>query len=250
VETKADTKKDAKPQETKLSKNEKAVEAKKPFTQKLSDFFTKNRTPLLIGIIVILAVLVVVCVYSIVSNSMVQNSSRAMEEVRTKITEWSAETDQTKKDTSEKTIQNDLDAIVKKWPKSFAAQESLYAKSTIAASKKDWPNTEKYAVEAAERSPKTYLAPIALEAAAVAAEEQGSADKAIEYYNRIVANYKVDTPNLPHAYFALGRLAEGKSDWKAALDNYQKLIADFPDSDWSKLAKDRVVYLNAIGRGK
>ena len=198
-------------------------------------------------LIAVVVILVGIGIYSSVSNSNADKSARAMEEVRTKLTAWSAETDQAKKDESEKGIQTDLDAIIKKWPNSFAAQESLYTKSTIATSKKDWPNAEKFAVEAADRLPKTYLAPIALEAAAVAAEEQGSADKATEYYNRIVSNYKEDTPNLAHAYFALGRLAESKSDWKAALASYEKVLSDFPDSDWAKLAKDRVVYLKATG---
>jgi len=248
-EAKADTKSKGNRATTtpKASKNGQANQAKKSFSEKITEFFTKYKVVVLGVLIAIVVILVGIGVYSYVSNSNADKSARAMEEVRTKLTAWSAETDQAKKDESEKEIQSDLDAIIKQWPHSFAAQESLYTKSTIATTKKDWPNAEKFAAEAADRLPKTYLAPIALEAAAVAAEEQGSTDKAIEYYNRIVSNYKEDTPNLAHAYFALGRLAESKSDWKTALGCYDKLLSDFPDSDWAKLAKDRVVYLKATG---
>lgn len=225
-------------------------EQQKNFAQKLSDFISRNRKVVIAVGVTILAVLLIVGAYSIISNSVAENSSRAMELVRTKITSWGSESDQAKKDELEKTIVSDLDAIVKKWPRTFAAQQALFTKAGLSAVKKDWENVEKYSLEATDKLPKTYLAPIALETAAVAAEEQGKPDKAVEYYGRIIAQYKEDTPNLAHAYFSLGRLNEGKSEWKTALENYGKVVSDFSDSEWAKLAKDRVVFLNAQGLGK
>jgi len=218
--------------------------------QKLSDFISKNRVIFLSIAGLVLAVLLFVGIYTVVSSSVANNSSRAMEQARTKIASWNTESEEAKKAELEKAILVDLDAVAKKWPKTFAAQQALFTKAGLYVVKKDWENAEKTSLEAANRLPKTYLAPIALESAAVAAEEQGKADVAFGYYTKIVTQYKEDTPNLAHAYFSLGRLNEAKSDWKAALENYNKVLANSADSDWAKLAKDRVIYLKAQGYDK
>lgn len=225
-------------------------EEEKNFVQKISDFISKNRVVFISVVGAILGIIIIAGAYSIVSNSIANNSSRAMEEVRTKIASWNSETDTAKKTDLESGLLDDLDKVAKKWPNSFAAQEALFTKSSLYAFKKDWANAEAASLEAAKKLPKTYLAPIALESAAVAAEEQGKADVALEYYNKIISQYKADTPNLAHAYFSVARLSEAKSDWKAALDNYGKLLSSFADSDWTKLAKDRVIYLKAQGYDK
>ncbi|HWR10922.1 MAG TPA: tetratricopeptide repeat protein [Rectinemataceae bacterium] len=225
-------------------------EEKKDFIQKLSDFVSKKRVIFLSIAGALAGILLIVGVYSIVSNSHAENSSRAMEEVRTKIAAWNDESEEAKKTELESGIMADIDDVAKKWPKSFAAQQALFTKSSLYAVKKDWANAETASLEASKILPKTYLAPLALESAAVAAEEQGKADVALEYYSKIIAQYKEDTPNLSHAYFSVARLNEAKSDWKAALESYNKILSDFPDTDWAKLAKDRVVYLKAQGYDK
>lgn len=225
-------------------------EEEKNFVQKLSEFVNKKKIIFLSIAGALLGILVIVGLYSVVSNSVLQNSSRAMEEIRTKIASWNNESEEAKKMEIENGILVDIDKVVKKWPRSFAAQQALFTKGSLYAVKADWVNAESFSLEAAKKLPKTYLAPIALESAAVAAEEQGKTDVALEYYNQLIAKYKEDTPNLAHAYFSVGRLQEGKSNWKAALENYGKLLSDFSDSDWSKLAKDRVVYLKAKGYDK
>lgn len=226
---------------------EKSEKEEKAFSVKVGEFITKHRKIFLAVAGFVAAVLLFVGIYSIVSSSMAKSSSRAMEEARTKLVSWSAESDQAKKDELEQGILADLDAIAKKWPRSFAAQQALFTKANIAAAGKKWEDAEKFAADAANRMPKSYLAPIALENAAVAAEEGGNAEKAFEYYAKIAKDYQADNPVLAHAYFSLGRLSEGKSDWKSALEYYGKVSGNFADSDWASLAKDRVVYLKSQG---
>jgi len=222
----------------------------KSAVDKLSDFIGKHK-PLFIAVAgVIAAALLFIGVFSIVSNSVTNSSARAMELARTKITTYSAETDTTKKADLEKALIADFDSIAKKWPASFAAQEALYSEASLYASKKEWANAEKAALSAAGKLPRTYLAPFALELAAIASEEQGKPDAAMDTYSRLIAQYKTDTPNIPHAYFSLARLKEGKSDWKGALENYDKLVSSYPDSDWAKLAKDRQIFLKSKGYNK
>lgn len=235
---------------TKAMKEQPGKAEQKEFIEKVSDFVSKHRTIFLSVAGAVVGILIIVGAYSIISSSIVDKSSRAVEEVRTKIASWNNESEEAKKTELENGIMTDLDSIAKKWPRSFAAQQALFTKGSFYSFKKDWANAEAASLDASKKLPKTYLAPLALENAAVAAEEQGKADVAMGYYNKIIADYKEDTPNLAHAYFSVARLLESKSDWKGALESYNKLVSNFADSDWTKLAKDRVIYLKSQGYDK
>ncbi|HEY9055373.1 MAG TPA: tetratricopeptide repeat protein [Rectinemataceae bacterium] len=219
----------------------------KSFAEKLSDFIGKHKLAFLAVLGVFVAALAIVGATSIVSNSIAEKSSRAMEETRAKIAPWRDEQDATKKAELETALFASLDSVIKKWPRSFAAQQALFTKAGIYSSKKEWESAEKAAVDAADKRKNTYLAPMALEMAAVAAEEQGKHEIAIGHYTRIVEKYTKDNPNLAHARFSLGRLKESASDWKGAYDSYEALVSSQPESDWAKLAKDRIIYLKSAG---
>ncbi|MCE1158042.1 hypothetical protein SDC9_12152 [bioreactor metagenome] len=219
----------------------------KTAAEKLSDFIAKNRKVFLIIVAVICLALAGVGIYALVSNGYSKNSSRAMEEVKTKIAAWNSESDEAKKAQQEAELIPALETVAKKWPRSFAAQQALYSIASLYGVKKDWAQAETYALQSADRRPGSYVAPMALEIAATAAEEQGKAEEAIGYYQRIVEKHKEDNPNLAHAYFSLGRLKEGASDYPAALEYYNTLLANFSGTDWALLAKNRVVYLKAQG---
>ena len=94
-----------------------------------------------------------------------------------------------------------------------------------------------------EHFPKTYLAPIALQNAAVAAEERGAPDAAIAHYQAVVEKYTGKTVGIPHALFSIGRLSEASKDYAAAIASYEKLLSLYADDDWTKLAKDRIIIL-------
>jgi TolA-binding protein len=222
----------------------------KNFVDNVSDFIGKHKVVFIAAAAAVVAALLFIGIFSIVSNSVANSSARAMEQARDKITAYGAESDAAKKADLEKALIVDLDAVVKKWPGSFSAQEALYSEASLYASKKDWVNSEKVALAATAKLPKTYLAPLALELAAIAAEEQSKPDVAMDYYSKLIAQYKEDTPNIPHAYFSIARLKEAKSDWKGALASYDKLVSTYPDSDWAKLAKDRQIYLRSKGYDK
>lgn len=225
-----------------LNKNE-----KKNFSDKLADFISANRI-LFIGIAIgIIVAIAAVGIYTAVSENVATASSRAMELAEQKLQQWSQETDEQKKADSEKTLIADLDAIAKKWPHTIAAQRALLRKAAILNQKKEYADAEKTALDALARNKNSYAAPIALELAAVSAEEAGNKDAAIAHYTQLVKDYLKDNPVAPHALFNLGRLQEEKSDYKAAMASYNQLVSAFGSSDWALLAKNRIIYLKAKG---
>jgi len=220
---------------------------KKTFSEKLADFIGANRILIIsIGVAVVLAI-AAVGIYTAVSGNIASASGRAMDLADQKIQQWSQETDEQKKADAEKSLITDLDSIAKKWPRTLAAQRALLRKGAILSQKKDYAEAEKVALDAFSRDKKSYAAPVALELAAVSAEEAGNIDAAITHYTALTKDYLKDNPIASSALFNLGRLQESKKDYKAALATYNQLISSFGDSDWAVLAKNKVIYLKAQG---
>lgn len=220
---------------------------KKPFSEKLTDFIGTHRK-LIIGIgIAVVVVIAAVGIYTVVSGNIASDSSRAMDLADQKFQAWWQETDEQKKADAEKALIADLDTIAEKWPKTIAAQRALLRKSTILSQKKDYAEAEKAALDAFERNKKSYAAPVALQLAAISAEEAGNIDAAIAHYTAITKDYLKDNPSAPSALFNLGRLQEEKKDYVAAVESYNQLVSSFGDSDWALLAKNRLIYLKSQG---
>ncbi|HNZ92541.1 MAG TPA: tetratricopeptide repeat protein [Rectinema sp.] len=222
-------------------------EEKKSSSERFVDFISKNRR-IIIGLgIAIVLIIVAIGIYTAVSGNIASASSRAMELADQKALQWSQETDEEKRAEIESSLIAELDSIAQKWPRTLAAQRALLRKAALLSQKKEYAEAEKTALEAYRRNKKSYVAPIALELAAVAAEEAGNTDAALEHYTLITKDYKKDNPAAAHAFFNLGRIKEAKGDYKGAIEAYNQLIASFGDSEWAMLAKNRVIYLNAQG---
>jgi len=222
-------------------------EEKKSSSERFVDFISKNRR-IIIGLgIAIVLIIVAIGIYTAVSGNIASASSRAMELADQKALQWSQETDEEKRAEIESSLIAELDSVAQKWPRTLAAQRALLRKAALLSQKKEYAEAEKTALEAYRRNKKSYVAPIALELAAVAAEEAGNTDAALEHYTLITKDYKKDNPAAAHAFFNLGRIKEAKGDYKGAIEAYNQLIASFGDSEWAMLAKNRVIYLNAQG---
>lgn len=222
-------------------------EEKKSSSERFVDFISKNRR-IIIGLgIAIVLIIVAIGIYTAVSGNIASASSRAMELADQKALQWSQETDEEKRAEIESSLIAELDSIAQKWPRTLAAQRALLRKAALLSQKKEYAEAEKTALEAYRRNKKSYVAPIALELAAVAAEEAGNTDAALEHYTLITKDYKKDNPAAAHAFFNLGRIKEAKGDYKGAVEAYDQLVSSFGDSEWAMLAKNRVIYLKAQG---
>jgi tetratricopeptide (TPR) repeat protein len=222
---------------------------KKSISQAISDFLRKYRVIFLALLGAIVAAVLVIAIWTWIHSATLKASTARLEKVEDDMTALSSEQDATKKAELEKSIAAGLDEIIAKWPRQFAGVRARVLKARKAAEAKDWAAAEKDWLAAADASGKGYLAPVALEGAAVAAEERGAPEKAAEYYKRLVDNFP-KAAGAAHAYFSLGRLAEDSKDYTSAIGHYEKVVATYPDDDWTKLAKDRILSLKSRGLAK
>lgn len=237
-----------------MKKNEKLhidrAGEKKGFNEKLEDFLRANRTALIVTGAVIVVAIAGLAIGSAVNSSAANASTQAIEKLSNDLSAWSSEQDPNKKAAAEKTLVANLDGVVSKWPRQFAAARALSMKARIAEQNKDWAAAEQDWNKIYTGFSKSYMAPLALQNAAVAAEERGAQDKAIGYYKALLKGYAGKTVGIAHAYFSLGRLAESSKDYAGAAENYGKLVSSYPDDDWTKLAKDRIIFLKSQGLAK
>ena len=114
------------------------------------------------------------------------------------------------------------------------AAEIYYDNGDFALAAECWEN-------AAKVNEKAYTAGISLYNASVCYEELGNIDAAIAALEKAAANENF--PLATKAMFNQGRLEEAKSNYDAAYDIYNALVAKNASDEWAKLAKTRAIYL-------
>jgi len=126
----------------------------------------------------------------------------------------------------------------------FAAARAYSINGSINMDQKNWQTAEEKWLKAADAAPKSYLAPIAVYNAAVAAEEQGNIESAIAYYSR-AAGFGDSFPAAARAQFSIGRLEESRNNRDSAIEAYRNLLAKWPNEPvWPNLAQNRLLVLS------
>jgi len=224
-------------------------EAKKPgeevtLNQRIYDFLQKNRRTLFISLIAIVVILAALIITVTVRERMQANAisqvdafNRRYEELQPHINTADmmrqAETAILLIELSE--FQNRASG--------FPSARAFAISANILTDMRSWPEAEEAWANAARAAGRTYLAPISLFNAAVAAEEQGNIQGAIDHYTRAIAFGDI-FHFAPRAQFSIGRLEEQRNNRDAALAAYRVLLARWPhDSIWTNLAQNRVIIL-------
>ena len=216
-------------------------------TEKLNDFIQKNRRKLIIGLISVMVLLVVFIIATTVYEKVQVNALLKVDEFNER---YIALQEYVTGDSPEAVIkqveiillQQELSAFAAK-SSGFAAARAYVLSAGIYWEQKDWSQAEEAWIASAKAAPKTYLAPLSLYNAAVAAEEQGNIQSAIDLYNRALA-HEGDFASAARAQFSIGRLEESQNNRAAAIEAYRNLVNKWPnDPVWSNLAQSRIIVL-------
>ncbi len=225
-------------------------EKKKTIYVRFGDFLRKYRIVVFFLFGAAALALIGVAVGTAIKDSVVKASTARLEKLDADFAAYSSEQDAAKKADLEKAFLASADDVAKKDSRLYAGQKALFYEAKIEESKKDWAAAEKSWLAVGTAAPESYLAPVALQGAAAAAEEVGSVDRTTADYKKLIDKYPATAIGIPHAYFSLGRLSEGQKDYAAAMVSYQKIVSTWPDDDWTKLATDRIIFLKSRGLAK
>jgi tetratricopeptide (TPR) repeat protein len=213
-------------------------------SQRLNDFLAKNRAILISVLAIALCVFIALVIVTVVSE---KKSEKAFVTVESVLSDWekarSAE-DKTGLPAKEDELIGTLKKTANSNKNTFAGARALNTVAEIYYSRKDWKNAEENYLAAAAAAPRAYSNGINYFNAAVCADEQGNQDKALEYYTKAL-----DADNFalkPRALFNIGRIQEQQSHKDEAIATYAKLSEQFPNDEWTSLAKSRTIALQIL----
>jgi predicted negative regulator of RcsB-dependent stress response len=212
----------------------------------LADFIRNRRRELLITTVAILLIVAGFITGYAVRSSLREKANNAVEDFARRYEVLVIDINESEKAEETQTLLEELNAFAEKHSGHAGARAYSLAAS-MHAEQKNWALAESAWRSSAKKAGKSYLAPVSLFNAAVAAEEQGNLDQAIALYAESAAHVS-DFPAAARAQFAIGRLREAQGDTQAALEAY-KLIPEkwANESSWSNLAQSRIILLSNTG---
>lgn len=218
---------------------------KKTFKQVLSVFLANNRIPLLVIAAVIFVGLLGTGIYTTVHQKRIEKSAVAAENLQELFDEWQS-ADEADKSEIEEQLLTDAEAALEDFSGMYAAQRARMLRGRLFFAQDEWEKAVDDFEALAQKFPNSYLAPMALMSAAVAYEHMEEYDSAISLYQRVRDEYADSFPNVSYALFSIGRLYEKTENESAAIEAYNEIIDNFSQSNWTNLARDRIIYLEAM----
>lgn len=222
---------------------------KQKLLKSISDFLSSKWIFLIILIAGILVFAIGATVYNEIRSSINEKATVLIEEIEDSYTAVAGmESDDSGKSVKITEILKSLDDVIDNYSTFYAAQRALFLKGDVLFQDKQYDKASEIFNNFAEKYKKSYLAPIALNNAAVCYENTDQNDKAIDTYKKIESVYASEYPDISHVIFSLGRLYEKKEDYKTSADYYNLITSKYTNSDWTNFARDRIIYLKSAGK--
>ncbi len=219
-------------------------EEKKDAQAKVENFLLKHRQVILpvIGVIVVAGI--AVCVSLTVLDAGKKKNLAAIDAIEYTFTKNNADIADAELESRQNAA---LDALKPYLSKSgIAGVRASMLAADIYFQKKDYSSSLNSWLNAAAGDEHAYTSPVCYYNAGICAEELGDNANAVSYFEK--ASNKADFYLAPHALFSLGRVYESSSDYEKAVTAYQKLIDNYADDEYTKLAHDRVIALKTDGK--
>jgi tetratricopeptide (TPR) repeat protein len=202
-----------------------------------------------IFLLIIVALIVIGIVSAIAVEEITKSSIASLSAMIEQLDASNSAVGGAKTEDEKKNLQSDFDNAFKKATESFkgtfAEQRAFFLQGNQLFSEKKFADAEQAFYKSYTVLPKSYLAPVALMNSAFAAEEARGSDKAVELLKKLCTEFDKKTALVSRAWFNVGRISEERQKWADAKDAYQKIIDTAATSNWTKLAKDRIIYLKA-----
>lgn len=207
--------------------------------ERLIEFIEKYRKVILVSIGVLVVAFVALVVFISLHDVFQKKAIVEVEELSARFDELRFLMEDENYTADIDTMLTDLNKFVKN-KSGYAGSKAWSMIAQIYSVRKDWQSSHDAWLNAAKTGNKTYLAPISLFNAAVAAEEQGNLNEAIELLEKCIS-HPFEFPAAPRAQFAIGRLYEKQDNYTAAIEAYRTVLANWQDVPvWQHLARSRI----------
>lgn len=212
----------------------------------ITNFVSKNKKILIIIVIaVVVAVAGFVC-GSVVGSKAKQKDLAAVDAISYALTNESISLEADELNARRDTAMADLEKYTKKGGVVGVRANMLAAE--IAYQRSEYEAAVTYWTAVASKDKKAYTAPIASFNVASCYEQLGKLDEAAVNYKK-AADSK-DFVLVTHAKFSYGRVLEAQGKYAEAVAAYTDLNDTNPNDTWAKIAKTRIIALQAEGKAE
>jgi predicted negative regulator of RcsB-dependent stress response len=217
---------------------------KQQFLNGLSNFLTKYRTFFIILLVVIIVGLIAFAVAREVIDRRAEVSAVIVEDLQRDYQEWLTAVDDTNKESLEESCREQIREILDRYPRTYAAQRAFLILGGMEFELENWTEAEKSFKSLYVRFSDSYLGAVALWNLSVVYERSDAPEAALETLETLETEFRDTYPDMPHVLFSLGRMEETLGDIEGARERYNDLVDNFPRSNWTKLARDRIIFLD------
>lgn len=216
------------------------VQEKQSFKDKIIEVIIKGRTAIIVAGVVLAVALVALVVVQQVNDSSRTANSLLLDTLDMAYGDWKAEVDDTKKAPLATALDAAIAAAQAGSP--TARQYALFVQGNYQYDKKAYAEAAEAYSKAAAINSKSYLYPVSAFLAAGAYEEAGDLAKCKENL-KLAMEASGPNPLAIRATFSFARILEAEANTAEAKIYYQKIVDANPQSSWTKLAQDRIIYL-------
>jgi len=215
------------------------------FKQKLTIIIQKN-SYILLGLLALIVIVVIgLLIYNSIQLKSLEKETQEIEAIQDNYGKISLLTDEGEITKARSSLLTDLDTLINSSSKNYALERGLFIRANLYYTNNELDKSVNDFKLLAKTFPDSYLAAISLVNAGTALEDQKKTDDAIEVYKMVIDKYSKTSPETANIYFSIGRLFEVKGDFKAAKEEYNTLLDNFPDSNWTNLARSRIIFLES-----
>ncbi len=213
-------------------------------SKKLAGFIEKRKTVFITILIVLVCLLIGYVVFASVANSNKEKGLQIIDDITFELTNKSSDLSEEETSARLNKAFEKASAYTNKGGIVGARANMLCADITY--QQKKFAESADFWKAAAEKSKKSYLAPLCYFNLAACYEEVGNNDDAATYYKLAADNtsFVIRT----HAMFSYARLLEAKGDYANAAAAYTELFDNFSGDSWADLAKSRLIALKKDGK--
>lgn len=219
-------------------------EEKKSFSDKLSEFIAVHKKTLLIVVIVTVVAVAAVGIGTYVVTSNFEKAVAEVELAQEQYAELSSLEEGSEEYAAQVAeVRQQLADIRDGNKNNYPHMKATYLLGLLTAGEGEYTEAASLFGEVASDYADTHLGAPAVMSQAAALEMDGQLDQAIERYQFLIDNFSDVSPDVSHAYFSIARLYEMTDRTDLAVTVYQQLEAEFPESEWTKLAKTRLIQI-------
>ena len=213
-------------------------------SKKLAAFIEKRKTVFITVLIVLVCLLAGYVIFASVANNNKAKGLQAIDEITYEMTDKSSDLSDAEIASRLNTAFDKASAYTSKGGIVGARANMLCADITY--QQKKYGESAEFWKAAAEKSKKSYIAPLCYFNLAACYEETGKTDDAATYYKLAADNNSFVMRT--HAMFSYARILEAKGDYTNAVAAYNELNDNFPGDSWANLAKSRLIALKIDGK--